>query len=173
MARPKGIGKHTARSTRTRVTAMRFYSRKSPRLCGYDYAEQNYYFITICTHNKECIFGNPGILNHLGQVVQKHIEKIPVVYANVLIDKFVIMPNHIHVIIALDGEKTPSVSRIVGQFKMAVTKEIKQNYGIHTIWQRSFHDHVIRNQKDYERIWLYIHGNPQKWSDDCFFVEDW
>ena len=152
---------------------MPFYSRKTPRMFGYDYATQNYYFVTICTHNKKCIFGKPGSLSAIGEITQKHLIKIPNIYPGVSIDKFIVMPNHIHAIFVLDGLDTPSLSRIIGQFKMSVTKEIRDNYKIDTVWQRSFHDHIIRNQKDYERIWLYIHGNPQKWNEDCFFSEDW
>ena len=156
-----------------KVLTVSFCSRKSPRIFGYDYAEQNYYFVTICTHNKKCIFGKPAELNDIGEIIQKHFRKIPDIYPGVLVDKYVIMPNHIHVIFVLNRTGMPSLSRIVGQFKMSVTKEIQSSYAIDAVWQRSFHDHIIRNQKDYERIWLYIHGNPQKWSEDCFFIEDW
>ncbi len=152
---------------------MEYYSRKSPRLAGYDYAEQNYYFITICSYNKKCIFGQPGYLNNVGKVVKKHIELLSSIYPGIIIDKYVVMPNHIHAILIFDDSASVSLSRIIGQFKMSVTKELKNTFCMDQVWQRSFHDHIIRNQKDYERIWLYIHGNPQRWSDDCFFTEPW
>ena len=59
----------------------------------------------------------------------------------------------------------PTVSNVIAQLKGAVTKKIG-----HPIWQKSFHDHVIRNQKDYEMIWNYMDGNPMKWEEDCFYT---
>ena len=150
---------------------MTYYSRKSPRIPNYDYSNQNYYFITICTHNRKCIFGNPNHLNDLGKIVKRHIDNISSFYYGVLIDKYVVMPNHIHMIICVSGDGNPDVSQIVGQFKIGVTKEIRQNNPNMEIWQRSYHDHIIRNQKSYENIWLYIDGNPQCWDKDCFYIE--
>ena len=80
------------------------------------------------------------------------------------------MPNHIHAIIAIEKENGVSLTRVVGQYKMTVTKRIHQNEKNVKVWQRSFHDHIIRNQDDYQRIWLYIHGNPQNWKKDCFYI---
>ena len=84
-------------------------------------------------------------------------------------DKYVVMPNHIHGIITIDTECGPSLTKIIGQYKMAVTKKIHDKDPNQKVWQRSFYDHIIRNKEDYERIWLYIHGNPQKWDTDCYF----
>ena len=151
---------------------MAFYCRKSPRLPEYNYASQNYYFITICTHEKKCIFGQPGNVNFAGKIAQSCLERIPDIYKGVFVDKLVVMPNHVHAIIAIDESDTPPLTQIVGQYKMSVTKKLHTHSGIDKVWQRSFHDHVIRNQQDYERIWLYIHGNPQEWIRDCFFLSD-
>ena len=149
---------------------MVYYSRKSTRIPKYDYSSCNYYFITICTHNRRCLFGSPNNLNRIGRIAQKHILQLPSYYKNVRVDKFVVMPNHIHMILVLEESKdNPNISLIIGQYKRGVTKEIREFLPDQLVWQRSFHDHIIRNQKSYEKIWLYIEGNPQCWDKDCFF----
>ena len=144
--------------------------RKPTRLQNYDYSQQNLYFITICTNGKRCIFGNVGALNAYGRAAEKCLNEISAVYQNVYVDQFVVMPNHVHAIIAI--ENNVSLLRIVGQYKMSVTKEIHRNNKKLLVWQRSFYDHVIRNQEDYQRIWKYILGNPQNWHQDRLYVEE-
>ena len=144
--------------------------RKSPRIPGYDYSTPNYYFITVCTHNKSCIFGKPGKLNQFGIIAERNMQKIPEIYPNIGVDKFVIMPNHVHVILTVAGLERNNVIQAIGQYKMSVTRQI---HGINpgmNVWQRSFHDHVIRNQKQYDKIWEYIENNPLKWDEDCFYI---
>ena len=147
--------------------------RKPTRLKGYDYSQNGYYFVTICTHNKKCILSNiVGDDAHIvpskyGIIVEKYISNI------VGIDKYVIMPNHIHLIIKNDNgtmwasSPTQSISQQVKSFKTLVTKEIG-----YKIFQRSFHDHIIRGEKDYLKIWNYIDTNPLKWREDCFYCEE-
>ena len=154
-----------------RYKAMTFYSRKSPRIPNYDYSSENYYFITICAHEKRCIFGSVNALNTIGLIVSKHIEQIQMHYQTVNVDKYVVMPNHVHLILYLDSGKEADTRHIIGQFKSGVSREVRKLYPDIQLWQRSFHDHVIRNQADYERIWLYIEGNPLRWEQDCFFME--
>jgi len=149
---------------------MTFYSRKSARIPNYDYSACNYYFVTICTHNRRCIFGAPDDLNHLGNIAQKHIKQIPEHYHNVKIDNSVVMPNHVHMIVVLEENKH-DLNQIIAQYKSGVSREIRQNGSDITVWQRSYHDHVIRDQKSYENIWNYIVGNPMDWNKDCFFVD--
>ena len=149
-----------------------FYSRKSTRIPRYDYSNRNYYFLTLCTNNRKCILGQPERLNNLGKIVEKHILNIPEYYQNVFIDKYVVMPNHIHMILVLNGDNNPNISLIMAQFKRGVTMEIRKTLPNLSVWQRSFHDHVIRDQKDYERIWLYIDANPMNWGKDCFYVNE-
>ena len=149
---------------------MPFYSRKATRIPNFDYSSCNYYFITICTHEKNCIFGTPMQLNRLGRIAEKHILQIPSYYKTVLIDKYVVMPNHIHMVVVLNGSENPPITQIIGQFKSGVTKEIRKTNPELQIWQRSFHDHVIRDQVGYEKIWLYIESNPQCWEKDCFYT---
>jgi len=91
-------------------------------------------------------------------------------YKGVLVDKFAIMPNHIHLIIKNQtgghGDPPLQVYDIIGRFK-SYTNSKHSN----TLWQRSFHDHIIRGERDYLKIWNYIDTNPQKWKEDCFYTE--
>ncbi|MBE6982173.1 MAG: hypothetical protein E7437_07635 [Ruminococcaceae bacterium] len=145
-------------------------SRKSPRLKGYDYKTPNYYFITVCAHNKVCYFGQPGDLNHLGEIAKQGLEQIPQHFPGVSLDKYIVMPNHIHAIIILNGREI-SLPTIIGQFKAFVSRKIHLHDPDIKVWQSSFHDHVIRSEADYLRIWNYIDGNPFKWSEDCYYIQ--
>ena len=145
--------------------------RKSPRIPNYDYGLPNYYFITICTHDKNCYFGDCNRLSKMGQIAEECILRISDFYPDIIIDHYVIMPNHVHAIIYFKKEMaSTTLSHVIGQYKMAVTKKI---HGINSeiiVWQRSFHDHIIRNQRSYEKIWKYIEDNPRKWEEDCFYT---
>ena len=149
---------------------MPFYQRKSPRLPKFDYRSTQYYFLTLCTHNKECIFGQLPEMNRLAGIVQAHIEQLGIIRNGVQVDKYVIMPNHVHMIISLQ-DNSISISYLLALFKTGVTKQIRQIYPHMKVWQRSFHDHVIRNEADYQRIWSYIDTNPIRWEMDCFYKE--
>ena len=149
----------------------RFPNRKNPRLENYDYSTPNYYFVTICTKNKSCIFGTITHPNSYGEIAEQGLLEIPAHFPNVEIDKYIVMPNHIHAIIVLQkGAK--NLSTIIGQYKSYVTRCIHRENPKLEIWQTSFHDHVIRNQNSYEHIWNYIDGNRQKWQEDCYFTEE-
>ena len=104
------------------------------------------------------------------------IIEIPLHYKEVKIDKFVLMPNHIHMIVMIGCDHTninhPSLNQIIGLYKSGVSRKIHETAPQEIIWQRSYHDHVIRNQKDYDRIWSYIDTNPMRWDKDCFYVEE-
>ena len=104
-------------------------------------------------------------------IVEKHIVAIEKHYHCVCLDKFVVMPNHIHLILVIENGQQVNAAQIVGQFKSGVTREIRSRIPDIVLWQRSFHDHIIRNQKQYERIWAYIDTNPMRWKKDCYFVE--
>lgn len=157
--------------------------RKPTRLKEFDYSKQGAYFITICTHNRKNILSDiivgeglralPQVrLTPIGELVNNVIIYIDENYNDVSVDKYVIMPNHIHVIIKIDipsgGDGTPPLQLydIIGRFKSFTTKE----YG-NILWQRSFHDHIIRNINDYLDIWNYIDLNPQKWDEDSFNIK--
>ena len=164
--------------------------RKPTRLKNYDYSSVGYYFITICTHNKKGILSNvvgdgvydiPTIeLSVIGKIAQQELFEIETHYDNIKIDKFVIMPNHIHLIIEITEQINPfptikyDISNIIGKYKAAVTRKVGNAF-MHSdktkIWQTSFHDHIIRDESDYQKIWNYIDTNPVKWKEDCFYTE--
>lgn len=147
----------------------RFPSRKSPRLKFFDYTAPNYYFVTICTWEKRCLFSQSGTeLNQFGEIAKRTFENIPQHFPTVKVDKFVVMPNHVHGILILN-EQNVDLSTVVGQYKSHVTHQIHLIYPGCREWQTSFHDHIIRNQADYERIWNYIEANPARWQGDCFY----
>lgn len=158
--------------------------RKPARLKEYDYSQNGYYFITICTKEKQKIlcdivgdgaFDVPKIqLTHFGRIVEKYIlstNNIP----NLSVDKYVIMPNHIHLILVVDNggtSRAPSptnniISHAISTLKRFVNKDIGYN-----IFQRSFHGHIIRGENDYLKIWNYIENNSLKWTEDCFYEEE-
>ena len=159
--------------------------RKSPRLKEYDYSMPGAYFVTICTHNKKHRFGqiiNAKMqLNHFGRIVEQEILNIESYYSNVQIDKYVVMPNHIHMIISLSEterinpfptQKNYDIPNIVGKFKAGVTRNVGNAFMhsvVPTLWQRSFHDHIIRSEEDFRKIWEYIDTNVLRWEDDCFY----
>ena len=149
----------------------RFPSRKHPRLREYDYSTPNYYFITICTWEKKQLFGLPDCLSPLGNLAQEGILKIRHHFPHIKIDKYAVMPNHVHMILIVQGTG-PDISTVIGQYKAYVTKRIRDLHPMDHIWQTSFHDHIIRNQASYEKIWLYIHANPDNWEKDCFFSKN-
>ena len=154
---------------------MAYYSRKSPRIPNFDYSSDHYYFVTICTHNRRCLFGEPEHLNSWGQIARNQILQIEEHYSNINVDQYVVMPNHVHMILVVGcgakAEKNPNLSQIIAQLKSGISREIRKSAVEMTVWQRSFHDHVIRTQKDYEKIWLYIQTNPQRWDKDCFYID--
>lgn len=166
------------------MRGMELPRRKPNRLPNYDYSQAGYYFITLCTKDKQPLFWQPSVgadiirppqgiqLSSIGRVVDEAIRAIPAHYPNVALDKFVVMPNHIHLILALaepDGRiisaPTKPLSTVIGSMKRAAAKRA----GI-PLWQKSFHDHVIRGEADYRRIWSYIDANPRKWREDCYYV---
>ena len=155
---------------------MEFENRKSTRIDGYDYSTPNYYFVTICTHNRRCIFGKPANLNIYGKLAEECLLRIPKFYPTIKVDKFVVMPNHVHAIIIVEagnGEQNRSnLTMVIGQYKMSVTKRIRRINVDERVWQRSFHDHIIRNQSGYQKIWEYIDNNPLKWEEDCFYWKE-
>ena len=147
-----------------------YYSRKSPRIPEYDYSTCNYYFVTICTDHRRCIFGLPNAVTMCGEIAQREILQIPSHYEGVRIDQYVVMPNHIHMMIVLENNHH-NLNQIIAQYKSGVTRKIREYRPCKDVWQRSYHDHVIRNQAAYEKIWAYIEGNPINWDKDCFYVD--
>ena len=147
--------------------------RQRNRLQEYDYSQNGAYFITICTQDRKQVLSEiVGDDAHIvpkpyGLIAEKYIRNVP------QIEKYVIMPDHIHMIIRIDNgsmwASTPTdgngklksknvIASIVRSIKVLTTKEIGES-----IFQRSYYDHVIRNQRDYNEIWEYIENNPRKW----------
>ena len=156
--------------------------RKKNRLEQYDYGQNGAYFVTICTKDRKSILcdivgdGFP-VLKPIGKIAQTVTEQIPVKYSAVRIDKHVIMPNHIHLLLSIEnggtGNPSPTVGTVVGWYKYSITKQANRQYGTsgNKIFQRSYHDHIIRNEKDYAEIWVYIENNPKKWTLDRYYCE--
>ncbi len=155
---------------------------------NYSYNNSGAYFITICTRNKEKVLWNTKQhsiqlqnsvgasiarpleyeLSLYGEIVDAAIQTIPFHYPKVSVDNYVIMPNHIHILLQIHVDVgramlAPTVSEIVRQTKGIITKQIG-----HSIFQRSFHDHIVRNRNDYLNIWAYIDNNPLYWENDVF-----
>jgi len=174
--------------------------RKNIRLQGYDYSQPGRYFITICTKDREFLFGDimngTMFLTKYGEIAENELINIPSHYDNVDINKFVIMPNHIHILISLcrDGDEDTarrvptrerfgkptkeSIPTIIRSFKSATTNAIRKYVGtrravsyntanIYAVWQNRYHDHIIRNEKSYRHIYEYIENNPMQWESDC------
>jgi len=158
---------------------MNLPKRKLPRLAKYNYANEGYYFITICTHDRLHLFGDINNLNEIGVIAEKELTNIPTHFENVKIDKYVIMPNHIHCILSIinDSETEPAersrpfpTSTIVGLYKSGVSKIVHAKYPDITLWQKSYHDHIIRGEADYQKIWQYIDENRLKWQEDEYYI---
>ncbi|HPS28724.1 MAG TPA: transposase [bacterium] len=178
-------------------------SRRSIRLREYDYSQNGLYFITICVDGREELLGNVEngkmVLNDAGKIVDMCIHTIPEKYENIDIDSYIIMPNHIHIVIAIVGaihelpennelpkkEKAIHESplqqnalerrkmllpKIVGYLKMNSSKQInilRGKSGV-PLWQRNYHEHIIRNEKELDKIRHYININPAKWEMDRY-----
>lgn len=168
------------------------HHRRSIRLKEYDYSQGGGYFVTICTYNREYIFGSVADgkieLNEWGKMVLEWWNNLLEHYPNISLDEFVVMPNHIHGIIIITdaapmraGQPRPykktapnsetqkhTLGRIVAFFKYQSTKHINGLRGTPgiSIWQRNYYEHIIRSENELNRIREYIIGNPFKWETD-------
>ena len=155
--------------------------RKPNRLPNFDYSSPGVYFITICVEGKLCILADivgggaldapQAHLTPLGKIVETYILSGNCV-PHIRVDKYVIMPNHIHLLIAVDSDgtsKTPSPTNAVIPHFVSTFKRFCHRDAGAKIFQRSYHDHVVRGEKDYLKIWEYIDNNPAKWEEDCFY----
>jgi REP element-mobilizing transposase RayT len=178
--------------------------RKRNRLRDFDYSQNGYYFVTICTKDRLNLLGEIGngrsILNEYGSVVESSWLQIPNHYKNTELEEFVIMPNHIHGIIIIVGNAemrsvlNPKphtagnaemrfaqncthlkrqdrskmyLSKVIHSFKSSVTRKIRKDYQDYIWgWQKSFYDHVIRNDESLRKIRQYIINNPLNWHLD-------
>lgn len=110
------------------------------------------------------------ILSDKGKVLERVLLRINEVYSYISLDTFVIMPNHVHMLISINGgpsggtAPTAILPRYVGTVKRLVNRDLGEN-----IWQRSFYEHIVRNEKDYQEIWEYIVNNPAHWTEDRYY----
>ena len=177
-------------------------NRKPTRLKSYDYSTPGAYFITVCTREKRCILSRivkrqsesvgalheaPAVelvLTPEGKCVRRYIEAVPSRWPMVHMDRYVIMPNHIHLLLSVEsgrairesplqaGGKRSLISNVIGYLKMNSSRDIHAIRPEEIVWQRSFYDHVIRGEDDYRTVAEYIDGNPMKWSEDRFYIPD-
>jgi len=180
---------------------MKLPNRQSMRLSNYDYSAPGYYFVTICTSTMRCRFGKivsaKICLSDAGLIAKQCWMEIPTHYPCVRLDKFIIMPNHIHGIIIIENNKNSvraqnfeplwnfepvhnkyqyiipqSLGCIIRGFKIGVTQRCRQNAHFDFQWKRNFHDHIIRGEADLNRIRNYIQDNPHKWALDEYHPDN-
>jgi putative transposase len=157
--------------------------RRSIRLPTYDYAQGGAYFITICAYRRRCLFGcitdSRMQVNELGAIIEEEWFRSPTI-RRIILDAFIVMPNHIHGVVFIDsvgatgrspvassGPGRASLGSFVGSFKATVTRRIKglrQAEG--ALWQRNYHEHIIRDDKSLDAIREYIDNNPANWASD-------
>ncbi len=165
------------------------HHRHSIRLQGYDYSQTGAYFVTICAHDRKCLFGEiaDGVmhLNQFGNIVDAEWLKTPRIRPAVELDEYVIMPNHMHGIFFIndDGRGTEhraptveqfgkpthnSVPTIMRSYKGTVKIQINElrNAPGARVWQDNYYEHVIRDDEDLNRIREYIINNPMRWTED-------
>lgn len=171
------------------------HHRRSVRLRRYDYNQEGAYFITICAKDRKHLFGKiidkEMYMNKFGEIVYKEWEALPDRWEHIELGAFQIMPNHMHGILVLGDPNTegldltdtkiqwalkPTVGQVVGAYcscsQNACLKHVKENEPdriLGKIWQRNFHEHIIRHQQSFDTISNYIIENPKKWKDDRFF----
>jgi putative transposase len=154
--------------------------RRSIRLREYDYSQSGAYFVTVCVRNRECLLGEIAggamLMNRFGLATASTLEWLKERYAYVDLDEWILMPNHVHAIILIDGRDVGAVREppvkplgsLVGAFKTVSSKKINQMRGTagQMVWQRNYYEHVIRSESELERIRDYIYSNPQAWVSD-------
>ncbi|WP_419660135.1 hypothetical protein Dvar_04820 [Desulfosarcina variabilis str. Montpellier] len=170
------------------------HKRRSIRLSGYDYASKGAYFITICTHQHFCLFGDiingQMQLNDIGRIVADEWLQTAVIRMEIQLDEWVVMPNHFHGIVCMRSRRgtarrapTPtrerfgrpiagSVPTIVRAFKSAVTRRIntmRDTTGA-KVWQRNYREHIIRSEPELNGLREYIQNNPARWTLDRLYV---
>jgi len=156
-----------------------FINRKPNRLNNFDYNSNGIYAVTFCTKNRECILSIVGaVALDRPQIILSEIGKIldsTIVIQNksgITIQNYVIMPNHVHLLICIDncrrsGATAPTIQQVVKNIKSFVTKKVGRQ-----IWQKGFHDRIIRNDCEHQSMYDYINFNPSKWLEDKYFSDD-
>ena len=163
--------------------------RKHSRLKTYDYTNNGCYFVTFCTKDRAHILSNivgrgaltpPQVeLTDIGKIAAEVIERTSVVYPGISIDNYVIMPNHVHLLIRISrvdgGVRAPRPTESGSVSIQEIVKAIKgitaRRTGI-KLWQTSFYDHIIRDDEDYQTRFRYIEENPAKWQQDKYYYQE-
>ena len=152
--------------------------RRSPRLKDYDYSQNGAYFVTICAQHHECLFGHivdgDIHLNDAGQMIALWWTRIPERFEGVERDQFIVMPNHLHgILVIFDGEQKNALDRMMQWFKTMTTnayirgvKEYAWESFPGKLWQRSYYDKIIRDERTVGTVRDYILYNPMKWALD-------
>ena len=159
--------------------------RKHPRLDHYDYSTAGAYFVTICTQNRRCLLSRivgrglaPAEIQYTayGQIAQEQLLLLEQRFPSMKIDRYVIMPNHIHATLFLTetagASPRPTIMDIVCAYKSLTTRQCKKVYPIDKLFQTSFYEHVIRSREDYHEIAEYIANNPKKWELDKLYSKE-
>jgi len=170
------------------------------RLKGFNYSHDAYYFVTLCTEDKVNYFGEivyeEMVLNNCGKIASEYWKQIEEHFKNIILDEFVVMPNHLHGIIAIitdlkrqdtdfvgdaymrplmknTGKTKMLLCKVIQQYKSSVTRKINNLHNVGFGWQRSFYDRIIRTNREFYNVQSYIHDNPLRWAldienTDCF-----
>ena len=157
-------------------------NRRSIRLPGWDYRGVGFYFVTICTHQRICLFDDPD-LHEIAANAWRYIPEQPHA-SHVALDEWVVMPNHIHGLVEIvtapttentQADQAPrlqsgSLGSIVGNYKMLVSKRVKavkRRVGIELkVWQRGYWERIVRNERELNAVRQYIQENPLRWAED-------
>ena len=159
--------------------------RKQIRLQNYDYSSPGSYFVTICTHERRCILSEIAVgdgvldvpyarLSPHGEIVAETLREMGKTYSWLSLDRYVIMPNHIHLLVQIGDNgpsRTPAPTNELLPMLISTFKRFTNRKCGLQLWQRSYHERVIRNERDYQEIWEYIDTNPAKWAEDRYYTE--
>lgn len=164
------------------------HHRRSIRIRAYDYSQGGVYFVTICTRDRECLFGEvvdgEMQLNNVGQMATGAWEEMPGRFSSVRLDAFIVMPNHVHGIIVVGAQfiapqvipsdrfrkgainRAPTLGEIVRTYKALSTRAIRRTVNPGFAWQRNYYEHVVRDEESLNRIRQYVADNPARWAFD-------
>ena len=159
--------------------------RKHTRLTHYAYNAAGAYFVTICTQNRRCLLSHivgrglaPAEIQYTiyGRIAKEQLLLLEKRYPSLKIDQYVIMPNHIHMILFLEetagASPRPTISDIICAYKSLTTRDCKKERPIDKLFQTSFFEHIIRGHEDYDEIAEYIVNNPKQWELDKLYLEE-
>lgn len=161
-------------------------TRKPNRLEPSNYRRDGAYFVTICTADKRRLFWESPVgalterppaqfeLSETGKIVEETIQNIPKIYPGIAVEHYVVMPNHVHLLLLFEQEALSDSGRsvsaptelptIIRHMKGYVTRQLGKN-----VWQKGYYDHIVRNESEYKQIWCYIDQNPSTWLNDDYY----